>query len=135
MAAPPPNVVNLQALIQTLQAQVIVALQAVPPAAPATNAVQVAALQAAPPAAPATGAAAVVIFADTPPQHLSPPRGRGGGNMWGGVGERGRGGGERERRELLFLVTYFISPAFEATCTSGDGAGAKATGAVAGLLH
>jgi hypothetical protein len=47
MAAPAPTVADLQALIQTLQAQV-------------------ANLQAAIPAAPATGAAAVVTFADTP---------------------------------------------------------------------
>ncbi len=47
MAAPAPTVADLQALIQTLQAQV-------------------ANLQAAIPAAPATGAAAVITFADTP---------------------------------------------------------------------
>ena len=48
MAAPPPTVADLQALIQMLQAQV-------------------AALQAVPPTAPAASAAAVVIFANTHP--------------------------------------------------------------------
>jgi hypothetical protein len=47
MAAPAPSVADLQALIQTLQAQVAI-------------------LQAAIPAAPAAGAAAVITFADTP---------------------------------------------------------------------
>ena len=93
MAAPPPTVADLQALIQMLKAQVAalqaalpaapaagaahVALQAVPPsAAPAAGAAQAAALQAVPPAAPATSAAAVTLPTPPPPPPNTshPPR-------------------------------------------------------------
>ena len=90
MAAPPPTVADLQALIQMLQAQVaalqaalpaapaagaahVAPLQAVPPpAAPAAGAAQAAALQAVPPAAPATGAAAVTLPTPPPPNTSHP---------------------------------------------------------------